>query len=110
MDAGTARGSLAGVGAVVGLPIADLGVRVLVAVSPPDFPRLQEIGIDTRVLGMTMLIATHEMSFAREIASRVCFLDQGVVLEQGPPAEILSAPREPRTQQFLERVIRAHRL
>jgi polar amino acid transport system ATP-binding protein len=60
--------------------------------------------------GMTMLIATHEMAFAREIASRVCFLDEGVVLEQGPPEEIFTAPNEPRTQQFLERIIKAGRL
>ena len=60
--------------------------------------------------GMTMLIATHEMGFAREIADRVCFLDEGVVLEQGPPEEIFSAPREPRTQQFLERIVSAGRL
>jgi polar amino acid transport system ATP-binding protein len=61
-------------------------------------------------VGMTMLIATHEMSFARDIADRVVFLDAGVILEQGPPAEIFSAPKEPRTQQFLERVIEAGRL
>jgi polar amino acid transport system ATP-binding protein len=60
--------------------------------------------------GMTMLIATHEMSFAREIADRVCFLDDGVILEQGDPEEIFSAPREPRTQQFLQRIIDAGRL
>ena len=60
--------------------------------------------------GMTMLIATHEMSFARDVANRVCFLDAGVILEQGPPAEIFSRPREPRTQQFLQRVIEAGRL
>jgi len=60
--------------------------------------------------GMTMLIATHEMSFARDIADRICFLDEGVILEQGPPEQILSAPREPRTQQFLERIIEAGRL
>jgi polar amino acid transport system ATP-binding protein len=60
--------------------------------------------------GMTMLIATHEMGFARDIASRVCFLDAGVILEQGPPEEIFSSPREPRTQQFLERIIAAGRL
>ena len=47
--------------------------------------------------GMTMVIATHEMGFARDIANRVCFLDAGLILEQGPPAEIFSAPREPRT-------------
>jgi len=60
--------------------------------------------------GMTMLIATHEMSFARDIASRVCFLDDGVILEQGPPAQIFSSPQEPRTRQFLDRIIAAGRL
>ena len=60
--------------------------------------------------GMTMLIATHEMGFARDIASRVCFLDAGVILEEGPPAQIFSAPREERTQQFLQRIIEAGRL
>src|SRR3954470_9193001 len=60
--------------------------------------------------GLTMLIATHEMSFAREIADRICFLDEGVTLERGPPAELLSQPREPRTQQFLQRIIEAGRL
>ena len=60
--------------------------------------------------GMTMVIATHEMSFAREIASSVCFLDAGVILEQGPPAQIFTSPAEPRTQQFLDRIIRAGRL
>jgi polar amino acid transport system ATP-binding protein len=60
--------------------------------------------------GMTMLIATHEMSFAREIADRVCFLDGGVILEQGDPEKIFSAPKEPRTQQFLQRIIDAGRL
>ncbi len=60
--------------------------------------------------GMTMLIATHEMSFARATASRVCFLDAGAILEQGPPEQIFSAPREPRTQQFLQRIVEAGRL
>jgi polar amino acid transport system ATP-binding protein len=60
--------------------------------------------------GMTMLIATHEMGFARDIASRVCFLDDGLILEQGPPQEIFARPAEPRTQQFLERIIEAGRL
>jgi polar amino acid transport system ATP-binding protein len=60
--------------------------------------------------GMTMVIATHEMGFAREIAGQVCFLDEGVILEQGPPEQIFSTPSEPRTQQFLERIIRAGRL
>jgi polar amino acid transport system ATP-binding protein len=60
--------------------------------------------------GMTMLIATHEMSFARDIASRVCFLDDGSILEEGLPHEIFAHPRQPRTQQFLERIIEAGRL
>ncbi|HEY7873850.1 MAG TPA: amino acid ABC transporter ATP-binding protein [Actinomycetota bacterium] len=60
--------------------------------------------------GMTMLIATHEMGFAKEIADRVCFLDKGVIVEEGPPSEIFSAPRESRTQQFLQRIIDAGRL
>jgi len=60
--------------------------------------------------GMTMLIATHEMGFARDIASRVCFLDAGRILEQGPPAQIFAEPREARTRQFLNRIIEAGRL
>jgi len=61
-------------------------------------------------VGMTMLIATHEMSFARDIADRVVFLDAGVILEQGTPEQIFTRPREERTQQFLERIIEAGRL
>ena len=60
--------------------------------------------------GMTMVIATHEMAFARDIADRVCFLDEGVILEEGPPDEIFTSPREPRTQQFLQRITAAGRL
>jgi polar amino acid transport system ATP-binding protein len=60
--------------------------------------------------GMTMLIATHEMGFAREIANRVCFLDEGVVCEEGPPEELFRDPRQPRTRQFLQRIMEAGRL
>jgi polar amino acid transport system ATP-binding protein len=60
--------------------------------------------------GMTMLIATHEMGFARDVADRVAFLDAGRILEIGAPAEVFSDPREPRTRQFLQRVIAAGRL
>jgi len=60
--------------------------------------------------GMTMLIATHEMSFARDIADRVCFLDAGRILEDGPPEQIFGAPREERTRQFLRRIVEAGRL
>jgi polar amino acid transport system ATP-binding protein len=60
--------------------------------------------------GMTMVIATHEMGFARDIASRVLFLDEGRILEEGPPGRIFSEPREPRTREFLQRIIDAGRL
>ena len=60
--------------------------------------------------GMTMVIATHEMGFARDIADRVCFLDTGTIIEEGPPGVILSEPVEPRTRQFLQRIIEAGRL
>ena len=60
--------------------------------------------------GMTMVIATHEMGFARDIADRVCFLDAGTIIEEGPPNAILSDPKEPRTRQFLQRIIEAGRL
>lgn len=56
--------------------------------------------------GMTMAVVTHEMGFAREVADHVVFMDKGRVVEEGPPAEILTAPREPRTQDFLRRVLR----
>jgi polar amino acid transport system ATP-binding protein len=60
--------------------------------------------------GMTMVLASHEMSFAREVADQVCFLDGGRVLEQGPPEQVFGAPREPRTRQFLARIVAAGRL
>jgi polar amino acid transport system ATP-binding protein len=60
--------------------------------------------------GMTMVIATHEMSFAREVADKICFLDSGSILEEGPPGEIFSRPREPRTREFLARVLEAGRM
>jgi polar amino acid transport system ATP-binding protein len=60
--------------------------------------------------GMTMLIATHEMGFARDIAHRIAFVDDGRILEQGPPAELFTAPTQPRTRQFLQRIIDAGRL
>jgi polar amino acid transport system ATP-binding protein len=60
---------------------------------------------DLRTGGMTMLIATHEMAFAREISDRVCFLDAGRILEQGPPDVLFTSPLEERTRAFLQRVI-----
>src|ERR1700747_10512 len=60
--------------------------------------------------GMTMILATHEMGFAREVADTVCFLDAGRILEEGPPAQIFTEPREPRTRAFLSRVLEAEKL
>jgi polar amino acid transport system ATP-binding protein len=60
--------------------------------------------------GMTLLMATHEMGFARQVADVVCFLDGGRLLEQGPPEHVLADPVEPRTRQFLARIIEAGRL
>ena len=60
--------------------------------------------------GMTMLVVTHEMAFAREVASRVVFMDDGVIVEQGPPAAVFGTPREERTREFLHRVLEPARV
>jgi polar amino acid transport system ATP-binding protein len=84
--------------------------EVTSALDPELVAEVLEVIRELAAGGMTMLIATHEMAFARDIADRVSFLDGGVILEQGPPAQIFSAPREPRTQQFLERIVAAGRM
>mgnify|MGYP001815032467 CR=1 FL=1 len=60
--------------------------------------------------GMTMIIATHEMGFAGDIADRICFLEQGRLLEEGPPSQLFGDPQEPRTREFLQRVIESGRM
>ena len=60
--------------------------------------------------GMTMLIATHEMGFARDIASRVCFLEEGRIIEQAAPAELFTDPQDDRTRRFLRRILDAGRM
>jgi polar amino acid transport system ATP-binding protein len=84
--------------------------EVTSALDPELVAEVLDVIRELAASGMTMLIATHEMSFARDIANRVCFLDDGVLLEEGPPEEIFSSPKNPRTQQFLERIIEAGRL
>jgi polar amino acid transport system ATP-binding protein len=84
--------------------------EVTSALDPELVAEVLEVVRELVAEGMTMLIATHEMSFARDVAHRVCFLDDGVVLEQGTPQEIFGSPREPRTRQFLERIVEAGRL
>jgi polar amino acid transport system ATP-binding protein len=84
--------------------------EVTSALDPELVAEVLEVIRELAAEGMTMLIATHEMSFARDVAHRVCFLDDGVILEEGTPEEIFEAPREPRTQQFLQRIVQAGRL
>jgi polar amino acid transport system ATP-binding protein len=93
-----------------------MGPRVLLldeitsALDPELVSEVLNIVRDLAKEGMTMLLATHEMMFAREVASKICFLCDGVVHEEGPPAEIFGAPRRERTRTFLRRIIEAGRL
>ena len=80
------------------------------ALDPELVSEVLNIVRDLAGQGMTMLLATHEMGFAREVASKVCFLSEGVVHEEGPPAQIFGDPREERTRAFLKRIIEAGRL
>jgi polar amino acid transport system ATP-binding protein len=84
--------------------------EVTSALDPELVAEVLEVIRELAAGGMTMVIATHEMSFARDIADRICFLDDGVILEQGEPEQLLSSPSEARTQQFLQRIIEAGRL
>ncbi len=80
------------------------------ALDPELVGEVLDVVRDLKHDGMTMLLATHEMGFAREIADRVCFLHEGQILEDAPPAELFGAPREERTRQFLQRVTDAGRM
>ena len=75
------------------------------ALDPELVGEVLDVLRDLRKQGMTMVLATHEMGFARELADKVCFLDAGRILEQGPPEELFSAPKEARTKDFLSRVL-----
>jgi len=79
--------------------------EVTSALDPELVGEVLDILRDLAVGGMTMLLATHEMAFARDVATRVCFLDEGRILEQGPPEQMLTEPREERTRHFLRRVL-----
>jgi polar amino acid transport system ATP-binding protein len=80
------------------------------ALDPQLIGEVLELVRELADTGMTMILATHEMSFAREVANKVCFLDAGVIREEGTPEQILSAPREERTREFLARVLEGGRL
>lgn len=84
--------------------------EITAALDPELVGDVLEMIRELAVNGLTMLLATHEMSFAKEVASQVCFLHQGKILESGPPEQLFGAPQEERTQQFLSRVIKAGRL
>lgn len=81
--------------------------EVTSALDPEMVGEVMDIIIELKNLGMTMMLATHQMGFARQIADNVVFLDSGVVVEQGPPAEFFGNPQQERTRHFLERVMSA---
>jgi polar amino acid transport system ATP-binding protein len=96
--------------ALVNSPRLMLLDEVTSALDPELVGEVLALVRDLKGEGMTMLIATHEMTFAREVADQVCFLDGGRVVESGPPAQVLGEPTQPRTRQFLRRIIEAGRL
>lgn len=84
--------------------------EVTSALDPELVAEVLHVIRDLAAGGMTMVIATHEMGFARDIANRVCFLDSGTILEEGPPGRIFADPREERTRRFLQSIIDAGRM
>jgi polar amino acid transport system ATP-binding protein len=84
--------------------------EVTSALDPELVSEVLNVIRDLKDAGMTMVIATHEMGFARDVADRVGFLDDGVILEQGPPQQIFKDPQKPRTREFLQRIVDAGRL
>jgi polar amino acid transport system ATP-binding protein len=91
-------------------PMVLLLDEITSALDPELVSEVLNIVRDLAAEGMTMLLATHEMGFAREVAAKVCFLCDGVVHEEGPPEEIFGAPKMERTRSFLKRIIEARRL
>ncbi len=96
--------------ALAGQPRLLLLDEITAALDPELVGEVLSVVRDLKEQGMTMVIATHEMGFAREVADQVCFLDGGVVLERGAPQEVFGAPRQERTQRFLRRIVEAGRL
>ena len=80
------------------------------ALDPQLVSEVLQLVRDLSEVGMTMIIATHEMNFAREVANKVCFLDAGVILEEGPPSRLFGDPQEERTKAFLGSILAAGRL
>jgi polar amino acid transport system ATP-binding protein len=96
--------------ALVNEPVLMLFDEVTSALDPELVGEVLGLLRELKSDGMTMIVATHEMGFARQVADRVCFLDGGRVLEQGPPEQVLAEPVEERTRRFLRRIVDAGRL
>jgi polar amino acid transport system ATP-binding protein len=96
--------------AMVTTPDVLLLDEVTAALDPELIGGVLEVIRDLKDEGMTMVIVTHEMGFARDVADEVCFLDEGMILEQGPPEQLFGDPQHPRTQRFLQRIIASGRL
>jgi polar amino acid transport system ATP-binding protein len=96
--------------ALAGKPRLLLLDEITAALDPELVGEVLGVVRDLKEQGMTMVIATHEMGFAREVADQVCFLDAGVVLERGTPQEVFGAPEHERTRRFLRRFAEAGRL
>ena len=84
--------------------------EVTSALDPELVAEVLDVIRELAATGMTMIIATHEMGFARDIARRVCFLEEGRIIEDAPPAELFASPRDERTRRFLRRIVDAGRL
>ena len=84
--------------------------EVTSALDPELVAEVLDVIRELAATGMTMIIATHEMGFARDIARRVCFLEEGRIIEDAPPAELFASPRDERTRRFLRRIVEAGRL
>ncbi|MFV8131315.1 amino acid ABC transporter ATP-binding protein [Streptomyces syringium] len=96
--------------ALAGRPRLLLLDEITAALDPELVGEVLSVVRDLKEEGMTMVLATHEMGFARDVADQVCFLDGGVVLERGTPAEVFGEPRQERTRRFLRRLVEAGRL
>jgi polar amino acid transport system ATP-binding protein len=96
--------------ALVTKPRALLLDEVTSALDPELVGEVLEVIRELKESGMTMLIATHEMGFAREVADQVCYLEDGRIVERGTPEQVLSAPRAEQTRRFLARLLSADRI
>jgi len=96
--------------ALAGDPDVLLLDEITAALDPELVGEVMEVIRGLKARGLTMVIVTHEMGFARDLADRVCFLDGGRIAEEAPPAQLFGAPEHPRTQQFLQRLLDGGRL